>query len=840
MPTSPGVAMPAATVTQEAAPIDKEQPAGTAVESDVNHREAVAPQFAGPTGEVQVVRFDTRTPIEKATVYSWPPDFEWWNPEARPPGLSGKDYDALRQRMSLAFTTDGEGRCRVPLGKFGAQVTAVKDELWGQGHVPKDAAAPVVLALRADHTLRVLVVDAGGRPARGVMVRAIRSGDRPMNLGLGVTDAAGRLEHRHVQQLASEDPTAKIELAAEMTGGESAPVLVDVTAPPPEVVLQLPPCGTVTVHVRDADGKPIDATFLGEPSVHLTTFDERPGNENAEREALNRLNRAYGGVGIDERGDAVFDRVALDRFVIASAGSTLRSAVVAGPTLENPHVEVTVSEGADDVVLTGTLLDAQGMPYATSPFMATCTYRGMRAQRGLTNASGRFRIAVTGLPAGQPIAVSFDTKVANKDAPQACELPPRLLTKGRNDLGEVRLAPLSILVEGRVVRADGGEPVQVPILIERKRDGRWQQEYPQAEWGKAGAFTMRSGIAKGTPIRLLVMASGFLPVAPIECAAGDTGIELALQKGGSARATFLVDDTVPLERLTLRFRPTDSPQQVSRPDGIAGLMELMRNHPTAPQAKDGRVQQDWQGLKPGRYRLQALCTGVAEPIATIDAVEIAEGPCADPRLVDIDLRGRIRVFEIRATTSDGTAVASRDAFVVIRSSGDDWSGFHLGAGVVKIGAPSVVDLVVVAKGHKTAFVNGVSDARTIALEVAAETHVALVLPSPLPEGAALRLRLRPALELPRSARLQLDTGRPGLSVADFFAEEAIVDAAGKATVPVRCPGLHTVEATLSFGPRGGAYIRDFDPPTITLPASGEVAVRVGQKGLDQALETARR
>jgi hypothetical protein len=262
------------------------------------------------------------------------------------------------------------------------------------------------------------------------------------------------------------------------------------------------------------------------------------------------------------------------------------------------------------------------------------------------------------------------------------------------------------------------------------------------------------------------------------------------------------------------------------------MMERMRHFPGLAQAKDGRVQRDWQGLKPGRYRLQALCAGVAEPIVAIDAVEVIDGPCADPRLVDIDVRGRVRAFEIRATASDGTPITSRDAFVVIRSSGDDWCGFQLAAGFVKIAAPAAVDLIVVAKGHKAAFVNGVFDARTIALEAAPETHLALVLPSPLPEGAALQLRLKPTLELPRRARMQLDNGS-GMGAESFFVEEAIVDALGKVTVPVRYPGPYTIEASLSFGQRGGTYIRDFEPRTITLPATGEVALRVGQKGFDR-------
>jgi hypothetical protein len=50
----------------------------------------------------------------------------------------------------------------------------------------------------------------------------------------------------------------------------------------------------------------------------------------------------------------------------------------------------------------------------------------------------------------------------------------------------------------------------------------------------------------------------------------------------------------------------------------------------------------------------------------------------------------------------------------------------------------------------------------------------------------------------------------------------------------------SIEATLSFGQRGGTYIRDFEPHMITLPGTGEVAVKIGQKGFDRALESARR
>ncbi|HEX6813078.1 MAG TPA: hypothetical protein VF384_15750 [Planctomycetota bacterium] len=835
-PASTVTPVPGAAVTQtRPVSADKEQPAGTAVESTANRREAAAPQFAGPAGEVQVVHFDTKAPLADATVYCWPPDFDWQKLSAELQELRRSDNDAFVRQTALAFATDKDGRCRVPLAGFGAQVTAVKDELWGQGFLPKGATEALVVAVRTDHTLHVLVVDAGGRPARGSTVLGKgKDGDRPMSWQLGETNASGRLAYRHCQQLAGEAGSSRIDLVAVIPGGESAPVLVDTIAPPPEVVLPLPPGGTVTVHVRDAEGKPIDPTFLGEPSVRLATYAEKPGSQDAE---VDGLNGAQGRVLLDERGDAVFGTVAFGRFVMASVAWSLRSTVVPGPTLENPHVEITVREGDDDVVLTGTLLDAEGLPLATSQFSATCKFKnGMSSRNGRTDASGRFRLALPSLPAGQQIALSFDTKVASLADPQACELPPRLLTKGRNDLGEVRLARHSLLVAGKVVMAAGGEPPRVHIQVERQQDGRWQQEWNlHPEWGEGGAFTMRSGITKGTPIRLSLQASNFLPIAPIECAAGDTGLEIELRQGGSARATFLVDDTVPLDRLTFRFRSMDA---AKKPDGRADMMERLQHFPGQQVAQDGRLQREWHGLEPGRYRLQAMCGGVAQPIVAIDDVEIAGGPCADPRLADIELRGRVRAFEIRAMASDGKPIASRDAFVVIRSSGDEWCGFHLAAGFVRIAAPAAVDLIVLAKGHRAAFVNGVFDPRTIELEAATNANLAFVLPAPLPDGATLRLRLRPALELPRRAQLQLDTGR-GMSAENFFVEEATIDASGKAVVPVRFPGSHAIEITVSLGKRAPST-RDLEPSAITLPAAGEIAVRVGQKGLDRALELARR
>ena len=797
-------------------------------------RTAAAAAFAGPSAEVQVVHFDSKAPIAGAAVYCWPPGFDWKSVSPELLELQRTDQDAFLQRVSPTMVTDAEGRCRVPMQPYGAQVTAAKDDLWGQCHVPKDAKEPVVLVVRADCTLRVLVVDAVGKPARAATVMAKRLGKQPMDFGFGETDATGRLQRRHLQELAGE-AASQLQLVAQIPGGEGPVVVVDATAPPPEVVLHLPAGGTVLVHVRDAQDKPIDPAFLGNPVVNLATWPSKPTDPNAHNEAMNR---SRGSVAIDERGDAVFGTVAFGCHVMARADHSLHSVTVPGPTLEQPRIELTVRESADDVVLTGVLLDADGQPLASTGCMVSCHYGGgMSGQNGKTDGAGRFRVNLRSHVAGQQAVVSFDTKHHGQGDPLALELPARLLAKGHTDLGEVRLARHGVLVQGRVMGVVGAEPPRVQLQFERQQEGRWQQEWNlHPEWAVDGAFTLRSGIAKGTPMRLLVQSQSHLPIAPIEFAAGASGIEITLQSGGFARATFLVDATVPLEHLVFRFQRMEP---AAKRDSGEDWRDMMNRYQPQAVPADGRISREWKGLQPGRYRLQALCAGVGEPLLAIEAVEITEGACADARLVDIDLRGRARAFEIRATAADGTPIVSSEAFVVIRSSGENWQGFNLGAGVVQLAAPAAVDLIVIAKGHQAALVNGVFAARTIALEVAAEATLVVNLPQPLPEDTVLKLKLTPKLDLPSKARLMLDTGR-GMTASNFFVEEVTVDATGKVRVPVRYPGEYAISATVSVGNGGRMSLRDFEPRTITLPAVGEVVVRVGEKSLTRILEALRK
>lgn len=52
-----------------------------------------------------------------------------------------------------------------------------------------------------------------------------------------------------------------------------------------------------------------------------------------------------------------------------TTGNGLHSAVVQGPTMDNPRVDITISESPDTVVLTGLLLGTDGVPAAYARYL---------------------------------------------------------------------------------------------------------------------------------------------------------------------------------------------------------------------------------------------------------------------------------------------------------------------------------------------------------------------------------------------------------------------------------------------------------------------------------------
>lgn len=782
-------------------------------------REVIEP-WTGPFANVQAIAPGTGVPIAGAEVWYQPPEFDWAAlgeaAQRELATLRNHDGEAFLRRVGRATVSDGAGRCRVPLGAHGTPIVGRAGDLFGEGWLREGGPDPVVLELREDKTLRVRVIDADGQgvPGIGVELRAPTSDRGTSRSSLGPSDASGVVTRPHAQQL-TRDPNRKATVVAMLAGGVGPSAEFDLLHLPAEIELRLPITGSVTVYLREASGAPIDPRYLLEREVDLAGFDAQPADPSQAHDGFGRTSvrgeLSPGGV-------AVFPRVALDRYLIAKLGFFGLEKGFVGPTLARPTVEVALQRSADAATFVGRMLGPDGAPLAARVLMFG--YRcanGMGITETRTDAEGRFRWYAGTYPVGKAATIAVATSQGERTNPMAVELSEPHVVKGDNDLGDVQLEPHRTLLAGRLVRAEGVDVAQVQLEVERRRGDRWDNHYQwRPEWQPDGTFAVRGVAPEGEPLRLVVREGKYLPVEPIECAVGSTGIEIKLASAAAATAVFLVDAGTPVEKLMVRFRRTQPPEAGDYQSRWHAELRERVDAMSARLDPSNRLRRSWTGLTPGAYRLSVHCAGVAEPAALIDDIRVGAEPCADPRLQAVDLRGKLRRFQVRATGADGQPIVDPEAFVVLYDAEGESQGYHLGRGVVDLITTTAIDLRVWAPGHVLTLAPAVAEDLTIALPRAAEVRLGVALPAALPEGVELRLRLVPQLGLSRRAHITLDNGR-GMNLDNLLVEHVAIGADGAGTLRVRCPGEYVVEPSLARGLLGRSYpLGGFAPRRVSL------------------------
>ncbi|HEX6810093.1 MAG TPA: hypothetical protein VF384_00595 [Planctomycetota bacterium] len=624
--------------------------ASPTIDNTSTQRQAAEPAITGPEANVRVVLASNGEPVAGATVRFRQPRFGLTDVDVAQQlreefeGGEFGDREALLQRIGLQVVTDAEGRCRVAVGESGTEVVARSGELFAQGRADAYSTDEVVLRLRPDCTLRVLVLDAAGRPAPGVLLWMTRTREHgPEGWELGPTDAEGRFEHRHTQRYLGDANTGTAQIAASPPAGQSEAVTFDLAAPPPEIVLRLPAAGSVTVRLRDARGQPLDISLLADPLVTLTAYDREPET---------RDERMGWSARIDANAEAAFSPVVFGRYLVVGNGPSLEQVDASaeaeqsslglrrhppqrrstlehgftGPTAANPHVDVTLQESPKDVILLATLRLADGKPVAARTFTVSCrSGNDVSSNDVRSGTTGRMRCNLGNCATSEDCVVCISSDAEGHLAALALELPPRGLTAGINDLGELRIEPQGVLVAGRFVPDAGIRGSWAQLGFERRLGNDWvQQEHwrMQLEQLPDGTFRCTSAIPAGAPIRVLVSDGPYLPVDPIECKAGDRDIEIRLRTAGEATATFLVDDSAKLGPLEFHLRRTQPPQEL---DMRARIREHQNHFVTT--LEKGRIEWHWWGLTPGTYQLTVVHPDVAEPLVSIDGVTIAIGPC---------------------------------------------------------------------------------------------------------------------------------------------------------------------------------------------------------------------
>ena len=572
---------------------------------------AIAAVFDGARS-ASVVRAKTRAPDGLAALHA---DLRR---KERPPGLGFSAALALPLEPRVARALDGW----------------TPGEPWNGGTIELvlPASARAWLA-----PLAVEVVDARGKPVAGaeVEVHARRrlAGPDTDRLSVAQTRAPdGIAEVDREPWIEWIERARMMQVAFDLEARCAGPFRVEPSAriEPGDapVRLALPPTGALAVRLADHEGRPV----ARDAEVGVAWY--APG---ADRWLDKRHVRA-------EQGGARFEHVGLglDLAVWASLeGGAANTPTVrrAGPAREGELVEIVLAFGPEHPRVVGRLVDERGEPAPGMLFWL--------AGRPLeADAEGRFSVP---WPATSPAtaALRFEERShpklgAPKDwIPLWGEVPfPRPAGDGHYDAGDVALRAVPVVLEGRVLDADGAPVRQAWLLVQRTEDeddpSAWRNlKIPgvsRASTREDGTFELRS-LDPARSIRVSAsrgkLASGTVVVAP-----GTRGVELVVAEGedlartrGRVDGRVRIEEHVPWHWIEAVLVDAKGRERDSIP--FAGVLAIT-------------------AVVPGTYRLELKTAETGWPLTAIDGVVVEAGAAAaDTRLAEIDLVGKTRVWRAR-------------------------------------------------------------------------------------------------------------------------------------------------------------------------------------------------
>ena len=510
-----------------------------------------------------------------------------------------------------------------------------------RAQVAAEGDGAVELALVPDADLEVLVGDTAGAPLEGVVVALLDLGQtwgRGLSSNQRTSDAQGRARYAHLG--------LRVDLLAKPWGVGTPDVLdgppsvpLDPAALPREPLrFTLPSTGVVEVEVRPPPG----LTLPEHVAVALLL------DEGVEDERLSFWTRPDSVETSLQDGRARFAHVALGRDLIVEAGAGYMGiptrARVRGPEQAGQVVRVALTLGQDHPLLRARLVGVDGRPLAEHGV----SWR-LDEGNGMDNearadaqgvvvlhlspheAEGRGRTLHLTVAAGEGRAGG----VAEIDVPDA-------LPTGPTDLGDVHVAAGTPLVAGVVVGPDGarraGAEVRVEAVTSWGEDNRYFEDLELGVVTAEDGTFVAWGANPGRGLRVTALHDG-LTSRSLECPVGRSGLVLELLASGTVAGRVLLDEGLDASDLDVRLQPTGD----DRNDWfLRGRADLDR---------EGRFGVG--GLRPGSYDLWLDGPGGGTGVLALAGLEVpAGGPCRDPRLKAIDLRGRVLALRVRLRTPE--------------------------------------------------------------------------------------------------------------------------------------------------------------------------------------------
>lgn len=538
--------------------------------------------------------------------------------------------DAWRSEAGPSAVTAADGRVELESERGRDCVACVSHgELFARAAFKADEEGIKIVKLAPDATVEVLVLGPDGAPAPNIEVALRRRIHSSFNdRRVARTDAEGRANWPHV--------------AFEFTPGETWPwsvAVVGLAAPEAErpldtrnlprepLVLRIGASGSVEVRVLDLDGKPLED---GQVELRVDA-----GTEGASPSFWST--GEYVGAKL-EAGRALFEHVRLDEALLATVHTAGAAAPVRkrfrGPRAWGERVEVEFALGEDQPVAIVRLLDEAGAPLTERDVRWTLSLTGefthsTNQGRQRTNARGEASFlleAQWNAKMQRSLLVALDN--GEPFPPQARLDLSRAFAVGRHELGELVLRAPPLIAAGRVLDANGapaaGARVQVTELFAERMDQLDQEVDCDGE----GRFALR-GDVRSTRVSVSAHTDSARS-EELACAVGTSDLELTLIEGGRIAGRVLLDTPSAAAALSV---------SVSRVDqGYTRTEDL-----------DAGGAFRFEQLDPGEWKLALAAKGAhqATPVFELTGLHVpAGGECADPRLAEIDLRGRVATLSL--------------------------------------------------------------------------------------------------------------------------------------------------------------------------------------------------
>ncbi|MCA8977322.1 MAG: hypothetical protein KDC98_21550 [Planctomycetes bacterium] len=670
------------------------------------------------------------------------------------------DPEQLGARFGWHTTSDADGIARIHRDK-GTEMVARHGNRYGHRSLGEELVPPrdgFRLELEPDFGFDVRVVDASDEPVARIPVAIATlnaKGERERMFRwqpLATTrapDGLARIAHtQQLEEFVTAGNKPNIRVIAHLPGLEDEGVPLDLDALPTEpLVLHLPATGSVRARaVMNGQPVEVESISLQEHRRSGSFFFNAP-----------RMSRRP-----DADGWARFESVPLGKKMSVSTrlhGGWI-SEQVDGPIAPDVEVTVELSPAEGEIMLAGRLLDSDRSPLGNQEFTLRTEGEFRHNSTLETAADGRF-LAMVGKIRDKSQASSITVAVQREgEQPLIAEVPGRKLRAGTEDLGDFVLRLDALVVAGHCsvdgVAAKLPEQSRIQYLEPREgREPRWRNTRKlRLHATDDGTFEFR-GTAEPGQLRLAINGRDHRPLEPIEFTPGTENLPVELSRGCTLAATMLVPDGTPQD-LTAELIPSATAGGVKPGDEIDD-----NSKGRVSMRPDGRQQADWSGLAPGSYDLLLSINAITEPVYRITGVELPLPPDGDPRLVDIDLRERLRVQEI--TLLDDSGKPARGArgclFPEGQAPNGDQLGFPCWGGKLDLLLPAgPMTLLAGIPGFRPFEIACSGDPVEVRLEPWPKATVLITTTVPLPEGCTLYVSLQRAKSDGRRYRSQWMSG----------------------------------------------------------------------------------